>query len=121
MSSNSPGVLIVQVKDVSHRFPETDLLYEHVNFELETGQTLAVTGPSGSGKSTLLSLIACWEKPYSGRVDIRKGSRVCWVFQNPYGPKYRTVRDIASSLSLLTVCQGHRQMKRRKRLLLSSV
>ena len=96
MSSNSLGALIVQVEDVSHRFPETDLLYEHVNFELETGQTLAVTGPSGSGKSTLLSLVAGWEKPYSGRVGIRKGSRVCWVFQNPYGPKYRTVRDIAS-------------------------
>ncbi|WP_081867265.1 ABC transporter ATP-binding protein [Bifidobacterium bombi] len=87
---------MVQVRDVGHRFPGTALLYEHVSFDVAAGQLLAVTGPSGSGKSTLLSLIAGWDKPTLGTVEVPRGARICWVFQNPYGPCYRTVLDIAS-------------------------
>ena len=44
----------VVVEGLAHRFPGTDLLFEHLDFVAEPGSTIAVCGPSGCGKSTLL-------------------------------------------------------------------
>ena len=53
----------VSVHDLAHRFPGTDVLFEHLDFTAIPGQTVAICGPSGCGKSTLLSLL----KPEDGR------------------------------------------------------
>lgn len=83
----------VVAEGLAHRFPGTDLLFEHLDFVAEPGSTIAVCGPSGCGKSTLLSILAGWEKPYAGTV-VREGvERVGWVFQNPYGVAERTALD----------------------------
>ncbi|KFI60948.1 ATP-binding cassette domain-containing protein [Bifidobacterium cuniculi] len=81
------------VKDLAHRFPGTDLLFEHLSFTVEPGSTVAICGPSGCGKSTLLSLIAGWEKPVAGSVERRGIARTGWVFQNPYGVPARSALD----------------------------
>ena len=83
----------VVVEGLAHRFPGTDLLFEHLDFVAEPGSTIAVCGPSGCGKSTLLSILAGWEKPYAGTVTREGVSRVGWVFQNPYGVAERTALD----------------------------
>ena len=41
-----------------------------INFNIESGQTVAITGESGSGKSTLLSLLAGLDRPSTGTVNI---------------------------------------------------
>ena len=41
-----------------------------INFTIETGHTVAITGESGSGKSTLLSLLAGLDRPTTGTVNI---------------------------------------------------
>lgn len=41
-----------------------------INFHLNAGESMAITGASGSGKSTLLSLLAGLDTPSSGRVEI---------------------------------------------------
>ena len=41
-----------------------------INFQIDTGNTVAITGESGSGKSTLLSLLAGLDRPTTGSVNI---------------------------------------------------
>lgn len=41
-----------------------------LSFELQRGESLAVTGPSGSGKSTLLHILGTLDTPTSGTVTI---------------------------------------------------
>lgn len=43
---------------------------DHVSFDIEKGEFLAIQGPSGSGKTTLLGLLAGLEKPDEGKIII---------------------------------------------------
>ncbi|HTO30315.1 MAG TPA: ATP-binding cassette domain-containing protein [Pararhizobium sp.] len=57
----------VHLRNVLVRFDKTELRFDCA---LPKGQIIAVTGASGSGKSTLLNVIAGFEIPDAGRVDI---------------------------------------------------
>ena len=63
----------VKVNDLHKQFGSSDRpvhVLGGISFELEAGQSLAITGPSGSGKSTLLHLIGTLDLPTSGTVLI---------------------------------------------------
>ena len=49
-----------------------------VNFEVEKGAFISITGPSGSGKSTLLNMLGLLDRPSSGHVYI-DGNDYCCV------------------------------------------
>jgi putative ABC transport system ATP-binding protein len=58
-----------QVKNPSLQGIDQSLdILQQVNFSLEEGDSLAITGSSGSGKSTLLGLLAGLDSPSSGTV-----------------------------------------------------
>ena len=44
---------------------------EHVDLEVERGEFFTLLGPSGSGKTTTLRLIAGFERPDAGRIELR--------------------------------------------------
>lgn len=44
------------------------ILVEDINFDVQTGEVLAIVGPSGSGKSSLLRLLNRLDEPTSGTV-----------------------------------------------------
>lgn len=90
-----PNEPIIIAEDLGHRFPPAPFLWRHLSFHVYAGEVVAVCGRSGCGKSTLLSIIAGWQTPFEGTC-LHNGSRVNWVFQNPYRAAYRTALDIAS-------------------------
>lgn len=54
--------------DLAKRFGPRKV-FSDINFELTTGQSIAVVGPNGSGKSTLLKVLVALLRPAKGRVE----------------------------------------------------
>lgn len=60
-----------------HRLVATNLakwfgtrkVFSKINFELVSGESMAITGPNGSGKSTLLSILLSVNRPTRGQVE----------------------------------------------------
>ena len=62
--------LILEIKNLSHSYSETNQIIQNINLEIEKSDRVAILGPSGCGKSTLLRLIAGLEKPNLGQITI---------------------------------------------------
>ena len=62
--------LILEIKNLSHSYGETNQVIQNINLEIEKSDRVAILGPSGCGKSTLLRLIAGLEKPNLGQIFI---------------------------------------------------
>lgn len=81
---------------------------DHVSFQVQSGEFVALVGPSGSGKTTLLSILAALLEPSSGevfidgkelsemsemdRVKLRR-SRIGFTFQTNNLIPYLTARE----------------------------
>lgn len=62
---------LLQTVDLRRVFSETGEnleILKGVNFEMETGELVALTGSSGSGKSTFLNLVGMLDTPTSGEI-----------------------------------------------------
>ncbi len=62
---------ILRVKDISKSYaiPNGKVgVLEHVGFEVQTGEFIAITGSSGSGKTTLLMLLGALDVPDKGEI-----------------------------------------------------
>ncbi|WP_033515203.1 ABC transporter ATP-binding protein [Bifidobacterium cuniculi] len=57
------------LRGVGRSFPGVRALRD-ATFELDEGQSVAVTGPSGSGKSTLLSIMGLLDSPTTGTYEL---------------------------------------------------
>ena len=62
--------LILEIKNLSHSYDETNQIIQNINLEIQKSDRVAILGPSGCGKSTLLRLIAGLEKPNLGQIFI---------------------------------------------------
>jgi cell division transport system ATP-binding protein len=61
---------MIQLDNVTKRYPSSNEVLKNVSLRIQTGQLVYVTGHSGAGKSTLLKLIAAIEQPTNGTVLI---------------------------------------------------
>jgi len=60
---------LLKASNLSKSFGEQPVLSD-IDFELRQNELLAILGSSGAGKSTLLRLIAGFEKPTSGEIEL---------------------------------------------------
>jgi len=61
----------VLVENVSKKYQVGDeqiSVLEALNFQIEAGDFLVITGPSGAGKTTLLNLLGTLDEPTAGRI-----------------------------------------------------
>jgi putative ABC transport system ATP-binding protein len=60
---------LVQVGQLEKRFGEVRAL-DHVSFDVDPGEWIAIMGPSGSGKTTLINILGGLDHPSAGRVVV---------------------------------------------------
>lgn len=58
----------VTFDDVSFSYDPDEPLIEHLSFEAQPGQTIAIVGPTGAGKTTLVNLLMRFYELTSGRI-----------------------------------------------------
>jgi iron(III) transport system ATP-binding protein len=61
--------LPLSIRGLRHTYGSAEILHG-LDLDVPAGSTLAVLGPSGCGKSTLLRLVAGFERPAAGQIDI---------------------------------------------------
>ena len=67
--SRTTGVADVRLVGVRKTYGDV-VAVEHVDLEISPGEFFTLLGPSGSGKTTTLRLIAGFERPDSGRIEL---------------------------------------------------
>ena len=73
MGSGEP---VVRLTGVTKRFGEDIVAVDRVDLDVLNGEFLALLGPSGCGKTTTLRLIAGFEEPTEGEIEIGGQSAV---------------------------------------------
>ncbi|MGH7382876.1 MAG: ATP-binding cassette domain-containing protein, partial [Candidatus Methylomirabilales bacterium] len=64
-------MILLSIAHLTKRFSPHDLpALDDFSLDAEPGEIIALLGPSGSGKTTALRLIAGFEKPDAGVVEI---------------------------------------------------
>ena len=63
--------VIVSMKDICKSFPGVKAL-DHVQFELRSGEVMALLGENGAGKSTLMKILSGVYTRDSGSLEILK-------------------------------------------------
>ena len=117
--SQAPVVPVVRCSGVTKRYGAVAAV-EGLSFALQPGEILSILGPSGSGKTTVLRLIAGFESPDRGEIQIQ--GRVVSGPAVHVPPNRRNVGMVFQEYALfphLTVAQnvsfGLRRMSRQER------
>jgi putative spermidine/putrescine transport system ATP-binding protein len=96
------SVPALRLKGLSRRFG-TVVAVDTIDLVIDEGEFFTLLGPSGSGKTTLLRLIAGFERPDSGQIELG-GRDVTWV--PPYGRDTNTVFQDYALFPHMTVAEN---------------
>jgi phospholipid/cholesterol/gamma-HCH transport system ATP-binding protein len=89
---------IIKVVDLVTYYGERRIL-NHVNLEIQAGETMVILGASGTGKSTLIRHMIRLEKPTSGHVYI-EGHDVCCMPEERFNVLRRKIGMLFQSAAL---------------------
>ncbi|HOB66739.1 ATP-binding cassette domain-containing protein [Ottowia sp.] len=68
-------------------------LLDHADFALAPSERVGLIGRNGTGKSSLLRILAGWERPDDGQLQMQQGLRLAYVPQEPALASDATVFD----------------------------
>tara|TARA_B100000575_G_C23136174_1_gene660074 strand:- start:1693 stop:3045 length:1353 start_codon:yes stop_codon:yes gene_type:complete len=72
----------LELSDISYKYPMTDnYVLKNIFFDINFGETIAITGPSGSGKTTLVDILLGLLIPQNGKILYNKSET---NFENNY-------------------------------------
>ena len=134
---------IISMKDICKGFPLEMGGFQQVlfdlNFEIKSGEFVAIMGPSGSGKSTCMNIIGALDTPTSGTYELYgkdvsnltsdelavvRNEHIGFVFQNFNLLTKRRVLDNVQFpfmyRGLCMVVRGYRARTKLKRLVMES-
>jgi putative spermidine/putrescine transport system ATP-binding protein len=98
---HGPEAIALSLRGVTQRYGSVSAV-DNVSLDVRKGEFFALVGPSGSGKTTLLMLIAGFETPQSGQVEVNgtdvgsvppQDRNIGVVFQNYALFPHMTVED----------------------------
>jgi putative spermidine/putrescine transport system ATP-binding protein len=102
VSATIPAAMDVRLVGVRKTYGDV-VAVDHVDLEIEPGEFFTLLGPSGSGKTTTLRLIAGFERPDAGRVEL---SGVDVTNRGPYERDVNTVFQDYALFPHMTVAQN---------------
>lgn len=103
---------------VTKRYVGAEPVLNHVDFSMEPGEMVLLTGNSGAGKSTLLKLIARLETPSSGQIIVNgknisslRGRKIA-AYRSGLGmafqsPNFFWDRSVFANVAMTLEIQGH--------------
>jgi len=119
-----PGSVIVSLRNLSRCFGDIKAV-DGVNLDIYSGEFLTLLGPSGSGKTTVLRMIAGFERPDVGTIELA-GRDVSQL--PPYERDVNTVfqdyalfphMDVISNIEYGLRVKGVEKIERRSRALIA--
>ncbi|KVE38129.1 ABC transporter ATP-binding protein [Burkholderia sp. TSV86] len=66
---SAAGDFVIEVRDLTKRYGR-NVVHEHLNFDVRSGEIVSIVGGSGSGKTTLVRQILGLERPTSGTIKV---------------------------------------------------
>ncbi|UPQ86571.1 ATP-binding cassette domain-containing protein [Ignavigranum ruoffiae] len=85
-------MILLQANNVARRFADVTL-YEQVNFNIQSGDRVALVGRNGTGKSTLIEQIMGQEPLSEGEITTAKNLRIGYLEQHVAINSNRTIWD----------------------------
>ena len=87
---------ILECRDICfsyHNLTGETKALDHISFQVDRGEFIAIVGPSGCGKSTLLSIIAGLLKPESGEILLNQANdiQIGYMLQQDHLLEWRSI------------------------------
>ncbi|MCF6266661.1 MAG: ABC transporter ATP-binding protein [Desulfuromusa sp.] len=74
--------------------PSRKTILNDVSFRVQEGKVISIIGQNGAGKSTVIKSILGFTQPDSGTLNLRAGTTLGYLPENPYYYDYLTLREL---------------------------
>jgi ATP-binding cassette subfamily F protein uup len=90
---------LIQLHQAQLAFGHVPLL-DHVDFALEVQERVGLIGRNGTGKSSMLKILAGFEKPDDGQIQMQQGVKLAYVAQEPQlNPEHTIFESVSHALA----------------------
>lgn len=84
----------ISVRELCKSFEIGSVLLDHMTFDINSGERVAIMGKNGCGKTTLFRILTGQIEADSGEISIAKGKKLGLISQIPIYPDGYTVDDV---------------------------